>query len=163
MYVGPPDHLTVNQGSSCVSKEMKENLAADGVTVHEAVVGSPGAIGTVERYHAPLRAAFLKLRSDMHRHITDTHCLQLAVLAVNATIGPKCRCPMLLVSGFLRVQRNALLHRRNSPGPRQLKKRCMGKNKNRPNDAFRSDWYIDRGERDLSLRLSLANYPQPVK
>lgn len=80
---------------------MKENLSADGVTLHKAAVENPGTIGTVERYNAPLIEAFPKLRSDLGSVTTDRHCLQLAVFAVNATIGPEGLCPMLLVFGAL--------------------------------------------------------------
>lgn len=37
-YVGPPDHLTVDQGSSYVSMEICSNLQGVGVTLHEADV-----------------------------------------------------------------------------------------------------------------------------
>lgn len=49
VYVGPPDHVMVDQGTNFISRKMKENLEADRVTLHEAPIGNPGSIGTVER------------------------------------------------------------------------------------------------------------------
>lgn len=65
VYAVPPDHLTVYQGSSYVSHEMRSNLEADGVVLHEAAIRNPGKRGTVEWYHEPLRVAFLKLREEL--------------------------------------------------------------------------------------------------
>lgn len=38
VYIGPPDHLTVDQGTSYVRKEMRSNLDTARVTLHEAAV-----------------------------------------------------------------------------------------------------------------------------
>lgn len=54
VYVGPPEHLTLQQGTSYIRRDMRSNLGADGLTLLEAAVENPGAIGTVERNHAPL-------------------------------------------------------------------------------------------------------------
>lgn len=48
VYVGPPDHLTVEQSSSYVRKEIKSNLETDSVKLHEAAIENQGAIETVE-------------------------------------------------------------------------------------------------------------------
>lgn len=101
VYVGPPDHLSVDQGTKYVSKEMRENLAAEGVTLHEAPVENPGTIGTVERYHAPLRSAYNKIRMELSKETSDIECLRMAVFAVNSTMGPAGLCPILLVFGVI--------------------------------------------------------------
>lgn len=49
----------------------------------------PGAIGTVERFHTPLRSAYDKIRRDLARDVSDEECLDMAVFAINATIGPE--------------------------------------------------------------------------
>ena len=70
--------------------------------MEEAPIENPGSIGLVERYHAPLRKAYVKLRETLSRtNATDQECLQAAVYAANATIGPEGLCPMLLVFGAL--------------------------------------------------------------
>lgn len=101
VYLGPPDFLSVDQGTAYVSQEMKGYLDAEGITMKEAPIETPGAIGIVERYHAPLRAAFDKIRADSPRNTTDAECLRMAVYAVNNTTGPEGLCPTLLVFGAL--------------------------------------------------------------
>ena len=114
-YMGPPDFLAVDQGSGYVSKEMKENVSAQGITLEEAPIETPGAIGVVERYHAPLRSAYTKIRQTLSKGDTNDHeCLKMAVYANNSTMGPEGLCPMLLVFGAL--PRPA----RTSPSPTQL-------------------------------------------
>lgn len=100
-YLGPPDFLSVDQGSAFVSKEMSTSLAAHGVTLLEAPGETPGAIDTVERYHGTLRIAYRRIREDLDRSTTDVECLRMDVFSVNATLGPKGLCPMLLVFGAL--------------------------------------------------------------
>lgn len=56
----------------------------------------------VERYHAPLRSAFKKIRRDMGSDDRNSDCLQMAVFFVNCTVGPEGLCPMLLVFGEIR-------------------------------------------------------------
>jgi len=43
----------------------------------------------IERYHAPLRAAFNKIRDSLPRSDTDQDCLQMDIKAVNDSVGPK--------------------------------------------------------------------------
>ena len=101
-YMGPPDFLAVDQGSAYISKETKSNMEAAGIILEEAPIENPGSIGVVERYHAPLKKAYLKLRQTLQKGDTsDAECLQMAVYAANATIGPEGLCPMLLVFGAM--------------------------------------------------------------
>lgn len=62
---------------------MKTNLETAGVTLHEAPVENQGTIGTVERYHAPLGDAHIKIRMELGIDTTDSECLKMAVFAVN--------------------------------------------------------------------------------
>lgn len=101
---------------------MKYNLTADGVTRQETVVENPGAIGMDERFFAPFRAAFLKLTCLLNRQTADRHCLQLAVFAVNSTIGPEGLCLTLLEFEVLPHTYYEYFLRRNSPGPRTSKR-----------------------------------------
>lgn len=55
----------------------------------------------VERYHSPLRVAYEKIRESLPKSETDSECLQLAVKAVNDTIGPEGLVPTLLVFGAI--------------------------------------------------------------
>lgn len=60
-YLGPPDSLEVELGSAYISKETRSIVEAAGIKVEDAAIENPGSIGTVERYHGPLRAAYKKL------------------------------------------------------------------------------------------------------
>ena len=85
--------------------------------IRRSPIENPGTIGVVERYHAPLKKAYLKLRQTLQKNDTnDAECLQMAVYAANATIGPKVVCPMLLVFGAL--PRPA----RHMPSPTQIQR-----------------------------------------
>lgn len=57
VYLSPPDFLVVDQGTVYNQEEMQDALEAHGVQLDEAPIETPGPIGTVERYHAPLRLA----------------------------------------------------------------------------------------------------------
>ena len=77
-------------------------MEAAGIKLEEAPIENPRSIGVVERYHAPLKKAYLKLRQTLQKNDTnDAECLQMAVYPANATIGPEGVCPLLLVFGAL--------------------------------------------------------------
>lgn len=63
----PPDTLAFDQGSAYISKEMKQNIAADDIILEEAPIENPGSVGIVERYHAPLRREYLKVREMLDK------------------------------------------------------------------------------------------------
>ena len=101
VYLGPPDFLHVDQGSNLVSKEFMEEAEVEGIRIIEAPVESPSTMSHVERYHAPLKLAYSKIRTSLGNNESDMDCLQLAVKAVNDTVGPEGLCPTLLVYGTL--------------------------------------------------------------
>lgn len=100
VYLGPPDFLRVDQGSNFVSSEFKSSAFADGITLLKAPVESPETMTHVERYHAPLRAAYLKIKFST-KGLMPREILQLAVKSVNDTTGPEGLCPTLLVFGAI--------------------------------------------------------------
>lgn len=53
--------IHVHQGTVYVSNEMKGNMEAARITLKEAPMETPVAIGTVEVYHAALRVAYIKI------------------------------------------------------------------------------------------------------
>lgn len=65
VYVVPPDFLIVEQGTRYMSHEMREKLSGDGVNLLEAPIETPGSIGVVDHYHAPLHSAFVKMRTAL--------------------------------------------------------------------------------------------------
>ncbi len=65
IYMGPPDHLGLDQGSNFVSKEFKDLSDTVGIQLLEAPVESPNTLSHVQRYHGPWRSAYLKLESSL--------------------------------------------------------------------------------------------------
>jgi hypothetical protein len=53
----------------------------------------------VERYHTPLSAVYLKIRSTCGHDIIDADVLHLGVRAFNYTVFPEELCPTCLVFG----------------------------------------------------------------
>lgn len=71
VYPGQPDYLQVDKGSQFVSKEFMEDTEAEGTKILTAQVESPTTMSHVEWYHAPLRAAYLKIHDSLPRSETD--------------------------------------------------------------------------------------------
>lgn len=97
-YQGPPDIITHDAGTNFASVEFKAEAKLMGVTCKRVPVEAHQSIGKVERYHVPLRRAFNILFAEL----TSTRpelILQMAVKAVNDTIGPDGLVPTLLVFG----------------------------------------------------------------
>lgn len=112
-YIGPPDFLRLDQGSQFTSKEFNTAAVSAGIQIIQEPIENPSFMSHVERYHAPLRAAFEKLRMDLPGE-NNQDILQMAVHSVNNTVGPKGLCPNLCVFGA--IPRPA----RNIPAPQQL-------------------------------------------
>ena len=64
VYVGPPDHIRVDQGSQFVSKHFLDSAEGQGIEVVQAGIESPSTMTHVERYHGPLRSAYEKIRES---------------------------------------------------------------------------------------------------
>ena len=63
-------------------------------------VEAHNSIGKVEKYHTPLRRAYKIIRTELKEEgIDDEVCLQMAVKAINDTVGPNGLVPTLLVFG----------------------------------------------------------------
>lgn len=106
----------MDQGSAYISKEMRPNFQVAGVTLHEALIENPETIGVVEFYHAPLRAAYEKIRTELNKDVSDVECSKMAVYAINCTTGPEGLRPMLL--GFGAILRAS----RSTPAPSQVQR-----------------------------------------
>lgn len=100
-YMGLPDHIAVDQGSAYTSAEMKEYMASQGIVLREAPIECRGSRGMVERYHAPLKAAYKRIRRELGTSASTAECLKHAVYASNTATGPEGFCPTLLVFGAL--------------------------------------------------------------
>ena len=99
-YVGYPDKLRIDQESAFTGKGFTELVQKEGIEIQLSGVQSHNAIGIGERYHAPLRRIFDKINLDAPR--IDPHlALQIAVKAMNDTMGPEGLVPSMLVFGVL--------------------------------------------------------------
>lgn len=58
---------------------MRAKHEASGVGLKEEPIENPGSIDKIERYHAPLRAAYEKIRSDNDKQSTGSECLKMDV------------------------------------------------------------------------------------
>lgn len=101
LYLGPSDLFDIDQGSNFVAKVFLECAKADGVSILPALVESPSTMRHAERYHASLRSAYQKMRDSLRRTNSDEDCLQLAIKAVNDTIGFEGLYSILLVLGAI--------------------------------------------------------------
>lgn len=80
---------------------MMENCETAVIRLRKAPIETPGTIGQVEGYNAPLLAAFKKVRTHLDRETSYADCLTMAVYAVNCTVGPEVLWPTLLVFGAI--------------------------------------------------------------
>lgn len=81
--MGPPDHISVYQGTAYVSKEMRENMAASSIHLEEAPIENPGSICVVEIYYEPFRSAYNRSKCEIGHTTSPEDCLVLAVHADN--------------------------------------------------------------------------------
>jgi hypothetical protein len=93
-YLGPPDFIRVDQGKNLTAQLFVSSAIAEGIEVLEAPTECPTTMSHVERYHAPLRAAYQKIRSDFG--FEPEEALELAVRYVNDTVCPDGLTPTLL-------------------------------------------------------------------
>lgn len=101
VYIGAPGDLSVDQGSSCVCGQMRSDLAAKRVMLLQAPVENLGKICFLDRYQAPILAAYTKIRSYLPQHTSEQEYLTMAVHAVHSTVIAESLCPILLVFGAI--------------------------------------------------------------
>ena len=99
-YVGPPDHITHDAGKNFVSKEFRQLATSLGVATKSVLVEAHWSIGMVERAHPVLQRAYQIIADELKGETVSKHILlQMAVKAVNDTMGPDGLVPTLLVYG----------------------------------------------------------------
>lgn len=81
-YLGPPDHLRVDQGSNLVSARFRGSATAEGIFVLQVPVECPTKMTHVELFHGPIRAAY-------NRIVTDLNCSQEEEMEIAAKWSPK--------------------------------------------------------------------------
>lgn len=100
MYLGYHDKLRVDQESIFKSREWMQLCAEAGIDVDLSGIESHNAIGVGERYHAPLRRIFNRVRENSPALDAEI-CLKIATKAMNDTMNPEGLVPSLLVFGTL--------------------------------------------------------------
>lgn len=100
VYLGPPDFVAHDAGTNLVSTEFRQNAKSMGIQIHEAPVEAHHSIGKVERYHVPLRRAYDIICIELKgQEVSAEEKLQMALKALNDSIGPHGLIPTLLVYG----------------------------------------------------------------
>jgi hypothetical protein len=70
-----------------------------GIQCHQVPIEAYSVIGKIERYHAPLRRAYNIISAELGVSVDKDVILQMAVKAVNDTVGPDGIVPTVLVFG----------------------------------------------------------------
>ncbi|KHJ32171.1 hypothetical protein EV44_g3834 [Erysiphe necator] len=100
IYTGPPETLIHYTGTAFDSAEFRQSATALGIEIKQDPVEAAQSVGTVERYHAPLRRAYKIITDELKgQNVPKNIRLQLAVKAVNDSAGYDGIVPTLLVFG----------------------------------------------------------------
>jgi hypothetical protein len=97
-YLGPPDQITTDAGKNFASKEFRQHATTMGTKIKIVPVEAHNSIGIVERYHAPIRRAYLIITTEI-KDLDRDMALQMAFKAINDSAGPDGLIPTLLVYG----------------------------------------------------------------
>ena len=100
LYPGYPDKMRTDQGTQFKSPRWKELTDATGIQLILSGVESHNSIGPGERYHAPLRRIYQKIRYDFP-NLNSNITLRIAVKAMNDTMNPEGLVPSYLVFGII--------------------------------------------------------------
>lgn len=92
--------MRLDRDSVFTGREWTQLCADAGIEIQLSGVESHNAIGIGERYHAPLRRIYLKIRHDTPSVDAEV-ALKLAIKAMNNTMGPEGLVPSLLLFGIV--------------------------------------------------------------
>src|SRR6266487_5250031 len=89
-----------NARKNFISIEFKQLANSMAIEIKEVLVEAHNSVGLVERYHAPLRRLYEIIQDELKDEYIDKEMiLQMAVKAVNDSVGPNGIVPTLLVFG----------------------------------------------------------------
>lgn len=100
VFLGPPDIIVHDAGKNFMAAASQANNDMIHIRTASIPVEAAHSVSIVERYHSPLRRAL----NIIHMESPDIgfECaLQMAVKAINDSVGPDGLVPMLLVFGAL--------------------------------------------------------------
>ena len=98
LYVGFPEKIKVDQGSCFTFVRWTKRCENVGTEVQLSGIESHNSLGVGEKYHAPLRRVYRKIRNEEPK-LEKSTVLQLANKAINDTMGPEGLVPSLLDFG----------------------------------------------------------------
>ncbi|EED14529.1 conserved hypothetical protein [Talaromyces stipitatus ATCC 10500] len=87
-YLGPPDVISHDIGTNFAALEFKTEAKMMGIQYYQVPVEAHNAIGKVKRYYAPLRRAYNIISAELGASVNKDVILQMAVKAINDTVGP---------------------------------------------------------------------------
>lgn len=100
VYVGPPDLVVHDAGKNFMANAFQANTDMLHIRTKSVPVESANSMTIVERYHSPIRRAYNIIQKECSS-MDREECLQMAVKAINDSVGPDGLVPTLLVFGAL--------------------------------------------------------------
>jgi hypothetical protein len=83
-----------------LSQSFSENCALSEIVLRNTGTECRDSLGVGERYHAPLRKIYQRVRSE-NLYVPLSSCLAAAIHAMNCTAGPEGLIPSLFVFGMI--------------------------------------------------------------
>jgi transposase InsO family protein len=100
IYTGYPDRHRGDSGSAFTSVKWKTPTESRGITLRISRVEAHNSLGIGERYHGPRRRVYQKVEHEFP-HFAPALLLQIAVKAINNTMGTNGLVPSLHVFGVV--------------------------------------------------------------
>ncbi|KAI0992456.1 hypothetical protein K3495_g15729, partial [Podosphaera aphanis] len=97
-YLGPPAYVVHDPGTNFNAQEFRDSAKLMNTEVLLKPVEAHHSLGRVERYHIPLRRVY-KIISEEDPSLSKEMKLQMALKALNDTVGPNGLVPTVLVFG----------------------------------------------------------------
>lgn len=100
VYLGPPDVIAYDSEKNFMTSAFQANADMSHIWTKSLPVESANSMTIVERYHAPIRRALNTIYKEA-KDIEQGVALQMAVKAINDSVGSNGLVPTLLVFGAL--------------------------------------------------------------
>lgn len=100
VYLGPPDFIAHDAGKNFMAAAFQSNSDMLHIRTKAIPVEAAHSMSIVERYHTPIRRAY-KIICKEAPDLNKETALQMAVKAINDSVGPEGLVPTLLVFGAL--------------------------------------------------------------
>ena len=97
-YLGPPSAMQHDAGAQFLTPKMYALAAAHGISCRPVPIEHPQGLGIGERYHSVIGRLYNRVKAD-HPSITEEYALDVALKALNETMGVNGLTPTLLVYG----------------------------------------------------------------